>query len=74
MSQHPLPPGRYQAHLLIPSAQTINLKKAKNPEMIFNSQKILSYCHGLHTQNPALREVDLELSPIRGSDKINMLT
>ena len=31
------------------------------------------YCLGLCTQNPGLREVDLELSPKRGSDKINML-
>ena len=39
---------------------SINQKKAKN-------------CLGLHTQNPGLREVDLEPSPNRGSDKINML-
>ena len=38
-----------------------------------NSQQIVSYCLGLHTQNPGLREVDLEPSPKRGSDKINML-
>ena len=48
-------------------------KKAKNPEMRFNSQEIVSYCFGLHTQNPGLREVDLRPSPKRGSDKINML-
>ena len=48
-------------------------KKAKNPEMRFNSQQIVSYCLGLHTQNPGLREADLEPSPKRGSDKINML-
>ena len=41
--------------------------------MRFNSQQIVLYCLGLHTQNPGLREVDLELSPKRGSDKINML-
>ena len=35
-------------------------------------QKILSYCLGLHTQNPVLREVDFEPSPKRGSGKINM--
>ena len=53
--------------------QKINQKKAKNPEMRFNSQQIVSYCLGLRTQNPGLREVDLEPSPKRGSDKINML-
>ena len=68
-----LPPARHQPHLLIPSAQTINQKKAKNPEMRFNSQQIVLYCLGLHTQNPGLREVDLDPSPKRGSEKINML-
>ena len=38
-----------------------------------NSQQIGSYCLGLCTQNPGLREVDLEPSPKRGSDNINML-
>ena len=39
-----------------------------------NSQQIVSYCLlGLRTQNPGLKEVDLEPSPKRGSDKINML-
>ena len=52
---------------------TTNLKKAKKPEMRFNSQQIALYCLGLRTQNPGLREVDLEPSPKRGSDKINML-
>ena len=73
LSQDPLPPARHQPHLLIPSTQTINHKKAKNPEMRFNSQQIVSYCLGLHTQNPGLREVGLEPSPKRGSDKINVL-
>ena len=62
----PLPPARHQPHLLIPSAQTTNQKKAKNPEMRFNSQQIVSYCLGLCTQNPGLREVDLEPSHKRG--------
>ena len=31
------------------------------------------YCLGLHTQNQGLREVDLEPSPKRCSDKINWL-
>ena len=48
-------------------------KKAKNPEMRFSSQKIVSYCLGIGKQNPVLREVDLEPSPKNGSDKINML-
>ena len=73
LSQHPLPPARHQPHFLIPYAQTTNQKKAKNPEMRFNSQQIVSYCLGLRTQNPGLREVDLEPSSKRGSDKINML-
>ena len=72
LSQHPLPPARHQPHLLIPSAQTMNQEKTKNPEMRSNFQQIISYCLGLHTQNPGLREVDLEPSPERGSDKINM--
>ena len=71
LSQHPLPPARHQPHLLIPSAQTINQEKiTKNPEMRSNSQQIVSYYLGLRTQNPGLREVDLEPSPKRGSDKI----
>ena len=48
-------------------------EKTKNPEMRFNFQQIVSYCLGLHTQNPGLGDVDLEPSPKRGSDKINML-
>ena len=68
-----LPPARHQPHLLIPSAQTINQKKPKNPEIRFNSQQLVSYCLGLRIQNPGLREVDLEPSPKKGSDKINML-
>ena len=38
-----------------------------------NSKQTVSYCLGLHTQNPGLKEVGLEPSPKRGSDKINML-
>ena len=38
-----------------------------------NSQQIVLYYLGLSTQNPGLREVDLEPSPKRGSDKINIL-
>ena len=68
LSQHPLPPERHHPHLLIPYAQTINQKKAKNTEMRLPSQQIVSYCLGLCTQNPGLREVDFEPSPDRGSD------
>ena len=71
LSQHP--PARHQPHLLITSAQTINYKKAKNPEMRFNSQQIVWYCFGLRKQNPGLRELHLEPSPKRASDEINML-
>ena len=70
LSQHPLSPARHEPHLLIPSVQKINHKKAKNPEMRFNSQQIILYCLGLRTQKPGLREVDLEPSPKRGSAKI----
>ena len=73
MGQHPLPPPRQQPHLLISSTQIINEKKWKNPEIRFNSQQITSHCVGLGTQNPGLKEVDLEPRPKRGSDKINML-
>ena len=73
LSKHPLPPARHEPHLLIASARTINQKKAKNPEMRSNSHQIVMYCLGLHTQNPMLREVDLEPIPKRGSDEINML-
>ena len=40
--------------------------------MRLNFQQIESYCLGLRTQNPGLRELDLEPSSKRGSDKINM--
>ena len=40
--------------------------------MTSNFQQIVSYCLGLRTQNPGLREVDLEPSLKRGSDKITM--
>ena len=72
LTQHALPAARHQPHLLIPSAQTINQEKTNNPEMRSNFQQTISYCLGLHLQNPGLREVDLEPSPKRGSDKINM--
>ena len=62
LTQYPLSPARHQPHSLIPSAKTINSKKEKDPEMRLNSQQIVSYCLGLRTQNPGLKEVDLEPS------------
>ena len=73
LSQHPLPPGRHQPHLLIPSDQTINQRKGKNPQMTFNSQQIVLYSLGLHTQNPGLREIDLQPTAKGGSEKMNIL-
>ena len=49
-----------------------NQEKTKNPEMRSNFQQIASHCLSLHTQNPGLRDVNLDPSPKRGSDKINM--
>ena len=57
------------ATFIDPFAQTINQKKTKNPEMRFNSKQIVSYCLGLHTQNPGLREVDSEPSAKRGANR-----
>ena len=37
-SQDPLPPARHQLQLFVPSAQTINQEKKKNPEMRSNFQ------------------------------------
>ena len=37
-----------------------------------NLQQIELHCVGLRTQNPGLREADLQPSYKRGSDKINM--
>ena len=73
LTQHPLPRPRHHQHLLIPSAQTNSLKKTKNTEMRFNFHEIVAYCFGVCTQKTGLREVDLEPSPKRGSNKINML-
>ena len=41
--------------------------------MRFNFQEMVLHCLVLCTQNPGLRQVDLELTPKRGSHKINML-
>ena len=73
MSQHPLPPARHQLHPLTPSAHTNTQEETKNPGKRSNSQQIVSNCLGLRAQNPGLREVDLEPSPKRCSDKINRL-
>ena len=71
LSQHALPPARHQSQLLVPSDQIMNQEKTNNPEMRSNFQQIVSYCLGLHTQNPGLTQVDLERSPKRGSQKNN---
>ena len=67
-----LPPAKHQPRLLIPSTQTINKEKTKNPEMRSNFQQIVLYCLVLHTQKPRLREVHMESNPKRGGDKINI--
>ena len=64
--------SRKRPATLIPSAQRINQEKTKNQEMRYNVQQIVSYCLGLHTQNTGLRQVDLEPSPERVGDRINM--
>ena len=73
LSKHPLPPARHQPHPLTPSAQTIIQEETKSPEKRTNPQQTVSYCLGLHTQNPGLREVDVEHSPKRDSDNVNRL-
>ena len=41
--------------------------------MRLNFKQIIQYCLGLNTENSGLKEVNLEPSPKRGSDKINKL-
>ena len=66
-------PASYKVSVtLILSAQTINEDKIINPEMRSNFQQIVLYCLGLCSQNPGLKEDDLEPSPERGHGKINM--
>ena len=62
---------QYTSHIH-PPKQT-SKKKQKILKKRSNSQQIVSYCLGLCTQNSGLRQVDLELSPKRGRDKINRL-
>ena len=59
-----------QKHLLHPPKES---KETKNPEKRSNFCQVLLCCVGLRTQNPGLREVDLEPSPKRGTGKINRL-
>ena len=73
MGQHPLPPARHQPHPLTPSDKTVNKEETKNPEKRSNSQQIGLDCLALYTQNPGLREVDLEPRPKIGRDKIKRL-
>ena len=53
--------------------KTINQGKTKNPDMRSNFHRIVLYCLGLHTQNPGLREVDLEPSPKRETNRTRAL-
>lgn len=48
------------------------MKKTKNSEMRYNFQKMVLHALAMHTEH-WVREVDLESTPNRGSDKINML-
>ena len=73
LSQHPLLPARHQPHPLNLSTQKSSKKKQKILKKRSNSQQIVLYCLGLHTQNPGPRKVDLAPSSKRGSDKINRL-
>ena len=72
-SLHPVPPARHQPHPLAPPTQTIIQEERKNPVKRSNSQQTVLYCLGLSTQNPGLREVDLEPSPKRGTIRIKAL-
>ena len=86
MSQHPLPHGRHQQHLLIPSTKTIYQEKQRTQKrdltphksyrtaLAYVKIKTLTLFQGnpQNMQNSGLREVDLKPSPKKGSDKINM--
>ena len=67
-----MPLARHQPHLLIPLAQNNQAGKNKNPrneiKLPTNRIVLLSLC----TQNPRLRKVDFEPSPMTCSDRINM--
>ena len=58
-------------HWFLPLKQSTR-KKRRIKKMI-NHKQIVSCSHGLLTQNPRLREVDLEPSPKRGSGKMKTL-
>ena len=73
LNQHPLSPARHNPKTFTSSTQRIIQKETKNPEKRSNFCQVLLYCVGLRTQNPGLREVDLEPSPKRGTGKINRL-
>ena len=65
--------ARHQPHPLITFTQTIIYEETKIPEKRSSFQQMVWYCLGLHTQNPKLREVELEPSTKRVSDKTNRL-
>ena len=73
LSQNPPHPVTQQPHPLTPSAQTMNQEETKESSKNIKLYCIVItlYCLGLRTQNPEHREVDLEPSFKRGSDKIN---
>ena len=56
-----------------PSLKTKTTNKKQKIRKISNYQQMVLYCLGLRTQNPGLREVDLQSRPRRGTDKVNML-
>ena len=71
-SHHPLPPAKHSHIYWFHLTKTINEERTKNPEMRCNFQQIILYCLHPNKQNTGLREVHLEPSPKRGSDKINI--
>ena len=56
---------------ICPKNQPGKNKESRN-EIQRPTDRIVSYCLALHTQNTGLRQVDLEPSPERVGDRINM--
>ena len=72
LGQHPFPPPS-TSHIIWFHPPKQSTRKKHIIQKKINSKQIVSYCLGLRTQKPWLREEDLETSPKRGGDKINML-
>ena len=70
--QHPLPLARHQSHLLIPSAKIINQEKKESRNDIQLPTNRIELPWPTYTE-PRAKRRDLEPSPKRCSDKINML-